>query len=217
MTRAQDTLNSACPVPWPCISRRSSAFPAARNWSAGGRTARHTACRRSMPRERAARGFWDVDGFEYIDWISGIGSILLGYADPVVDEAVCRQIARGTVYAVNHELEIELAEELCQVDSLRRDGPLRQVRRRGLRDRRADCARRNRPRQGAVLRLSRLARLVPGRQPGGRGQSGRAPVSRHRADRRAARAGRHGAAVCLWRRSTRSASCSTSIAAKWRR
>ena len=44
--------------------------------------------------------------------MSGIGSILLGYCDPVVDEAVCEQISRGTIYAVNHELEIELAEEL---------------------------------------------------------------------------------------------------------
>lgn len=64
-------------------------------------------------RARGAR-FWDVDGFEYIDWMSGIGSILLGYADAVVDEAVCDQISRGTVFAVNHELEIELAEELCR-------------------------------------------------------------------------------------------------------
>ena len=64
----------------------------------------------------SARGarFWDVDGLEYIDWMSGIGSILLGYADPVVDEAVREQISRGTIFAVNHELEIELAEELCR-------------------------------------------------------------------------------------------------------
>jgi len=62
---------------------------------------------------RGAR-FWDVDGFEYIDWMSGIGSILLGYADAEVDEAVREQISRGTIYAVNHELEIELAEELCR-------------------------------------------------------------------------------------------------------
>jgi glutamate-1-semialdehyde 2,1-aminomutase len=55
----------------------------------------------------------DVDGFEYIDWISGIGAILLGYADPVVDEAVCRQLSLGTMYSVNHELEVELAERLC--------------------------------------------------------------------------------------------------------
>jgi glutamate-1-semialdehyde 2,1-aminomutase len=62
---------------------------------------------------RGAR-FVDVDGNEYIDWISGIGAILLGYADPVVDEAVKEQISRGTMYSVNHELEIELAEELCK-------------------------------------------------------------------------------------------------------
>lgn len=65
---------------------------------------------------RSAKGarFIDVDGYEYIDWISGIGAILLGYADSVVDEAVARQIANGTMYSVNHELEIELAEELCR-------------------------------------------------------------------------------------------------------
>ena len=34
---------------------------------------------------------------------------------PVVDEAVCRQIAAGTVYSINHELEVELAEELVDL------------------------------------------------------------------------------------------------------
>lgn len=72
--------------------------------------------------------FWDVDGFEYIDWISGIGAILLGYADPVVDEAVRGQIALGTMFSVNHELEIELADELAKSIPCR-DDPLRQVRR----------------------------------------------------------------------------------------
>jgi glutamate-1-semialdehyde 2,1-aminomutase len=62
----------------------------------------------------SARGarFRDVDGHEYIDWVSGIGAIILGYADPVVDEAVREQMSRGTMYSINHELEIELAEEL---------------------------------------------------------------------------------------------------------
>ncbi|MBP86252.1 MAG: aminotransferase class III [Planctomycetaceae bacterium] len=55
---------------------------------------------------------WDVDGNEYIDWVSGIGAIILGYCDPVVDEAVREQLANGTIYSINHELEIELAEEL---------------------------------------------------------------------------------------------------------
>lgn len=64
-------------------------------------------------RAKGAR-FWDVDGNEYIDWVSGIGAIILGYCDPVVDDAVRRQIATGTMYSINHELEIELAEELCR-------------------------------------------------------------------------------------------------------
>jgi glutamate-1-semialdehyde 2,1-aminomutase len=63
-------------------------------------------------RAKGAR-FWDVDGNEYIDWVSGIGAIILGYCDPIVDDAVRDQVARGTVYSINHELEIELAAELC--------------------------------------------------------------------------------------------------------
>ncbi len=55
---------------------------------------------------------WDVDGNRYIDWVSGIGSIILGYADEVVDDAVREQLSRGTVYSISHELELELAEEL---------------------------------------------------------------------------------------------------------
>lgn len=64
-------------------------------------------------RAKGAR-FWDVDGHEYIDWVSGIGAIILGYCDEVVDDAVREQISRGTMTSVNHELEIELAEELCR-------------------------------------------------------------------------------------------------------
>lgn len=56
--------------------------------------------------------FRDLDGNEYIDWVSGIGAIILGYADPIVDAAVCEQIGHGTIYSVNHALEVELAEEL---------------------------------------------------------------------------------------------------------
>jgi len=64
-------------------------------------------------RAKGAR-FWDVDGNEYIDWVSGIGAIILGYADEVVDEAVCEQIRGGLNFSINHELEIELAEELVR-------------------------------------------------------------------------------------------------------
>ncbi|MFP6617716.1 MAG: aminotransferase class III-fold pyridoxal phosphate-dependent enzyme [Pirellulaceae bacterium] len=65
-------------------------------------------------RQAAGARFTDVDGHEYIDWVSGIGSIILGYSDPVVNEAVQQQLAQGVVYSINHELEIELAEFLVQ-------------------------------------------------------------------------------------------------------
>ncbi len=64
-------------------------------------------------RAKGAR-FWDIDGHEYIDWVSGIGAIILGYADPVVDEAVIRQISLGNCFSINHELELELAELLVE-------------------------------------------------------------------------------------------------------
>ena len=56
--------------------------------------------------------FVDVDENEYIDWVNGVGAVILGHADPVVDTAVKHQIDRGSIYTLNSPLEIELAEEL---------------------------------------------------------------------------------------------------------
>ncbi|MCZ6676902.1 MAG: aminotransferase class III-fold pyridoxal phosphate-dependent enzyme [Candidatus Poribacteria bacterium] len=56
--------------------------------------------------------FIDIDGNEYIDWVSAVGAIILGHADDVVDGAVKEQIDRGSLYSLNNPLEVELAEEL---------------------------------------------------------------------------------------------------------
>ena len=63
---------------------------------------------------QSAKGsrFIDVDGNEYIDWVSAVGAIILGHTDEVVDNAVKAQIDRGSLYTLNCPLEIELAEEL---------------------------------------------------------------------------------------------------------
>ena len=63
---------------------------------------------------KSAKGsrFIDVDGNEYVDWVSAFGAIILGHADDVIDNAVKDQIDRGSIYTVNGPLEIELAEEL---------------------------------------------------------------------------------------------------------
>ena len=58
---------------------------------------------------------WDVDGNEYVDWMSGVGPIILGYADEVVDAAVKAQIDRGGTSSLVHETQVELAEELVRL------------------------------------------------------------------------------------------------------
>ena len=45
---------------------------------------------------------WDVDGNEYIDFNSAIGPISLGYAYPVVDEAIKNQLADGITFSLMH-------------------------------------------------------------------------------------------------------------------
>jgi glutamate-1-semialdehyde 2,1-aminomutase/spore coat polysaccharide biosynthesis protein SpsF len=58
---------------------------------------------------------WDVDGNEYIDYVNGLGPTILGNDDPVVTEAVVRQVREGVTFSLPHPLEVELAELLCQV------------------------------------------------------------------------------------------------------
>jgi glutamate-1-semialdehyde aminotransferase len=66
--------------------------------------------------ERAEGAFvWDVDGNRYIDWINGLGTIVLGHGNPVVDEAVHAQMRRGISFSLPSTLEVELSEELCEL------------------------------------------------------------------------------------------------------
>ena len=58
---------------------------------------------------------WDVDGNEYIDWIMGLGPVILGHDYPLVTESVIRQIGDGVSFSLPHPLELELAELLTQV------------------------------------------------------------------------------------------------------
>ncbi len=53
---------------------------------------------------------WDVDGNEYTDYVLGHGALILGHSHPDIVRAVQEQMAKGTHYGENHELEIEWAE-----------------------------------------------------------------------------------------------------------
>ena len=55
----------------------------------------------------------DVDGRTYIDYMCGMGPIILGHADPGVTGAITDAIGRGLVFAGTHPMEIEAAERIA--------------------------------------------------------------------------------------------------------
>jgi glutamate-1-semialdehyde 2,1-aminomutase len=59
---------------------------------------------------------WDVEGKRYLDFAHmGVGSSILGYADPAVNAAVKAAIDQGTVSSLNPPEEVELAELLIDI------------------------------------------------------------------------------------------------------
>jgi glutamate-1-semialdehyde 2,1-aminomutase len=54
----------------------------------------------------------DVDGREFIDYVSSWGPMILGHADPEIVDAIAGVTAHGTSFGAPNELEIELAEEI---------------------------------------------------------------------------------------------------------
>jgi glutamate-1-semialdehyde aminotransferase len=52
----------------------------------------------------------DVDGNKYIDYSMGLGSVLLGHAEPRVNAAVIEQIANGHSFSLMHPLELEVTD-----------------------------------------------------------------------------------------------------------
>ena len=58
---------------------------------------------------------WDYSGREFTDFGAGAGAIVLGYADPVVDQAVHQRVSRGTYCQLLSPQEVELAELLLEL------------------------------------------------------------------------------------------------------
>jgi glutamate-1-semialdehyde 2,1-aminomutase len=56
----------------------------------------------------------DVDGNEYIDWVSSWGPLILGHAHPEVVQAATRAAARGTSFGAPTEGEVQLAAEVAR-------------------------------------------------------------------------------------------------------
>ena len=58
---------------------------------------------------------WDVDGNDYIDCVSGLLAILLGYGDSDVDYAVKEQLESGVIFSLPHPLEVEVSEKITEM------------------------------------------------------------------------------------------------------
>lgn len=57
---------------------------------------------------------WDLDGNEYIDLVSGLAAVNLGYNDVDVNEAVAEQLKSGVIFSLSHPLEASVAELLVE-------------------------------------------------------------------------------------------------------
>lgn len=66
---------------------------------------------------KRARGcqVWDIDGNNYIDMVSSLASVTLGYGDSRIDGAVRKQLKRGVSFSLPGILEAEVAEMICEL------------------------------------------------------------------------------------------------------
>ena len=56
----------------------------------------------------------DIDGNEYIDFNLCFGALMAGHCHPAVIRAVQEKLGTGTMFGMPHNLEWELAEEICK-------------------------------------------------------------------------------------------------------
>ena len=57
--------------------------------------------------------FRDLDGNEYIDHNLCFGALMAGHCHPAVMKAVEKRLSTGTMFGMPHDMEWELAEEIC--------------------------------------------------------------------------------------------------------
>ena len=55
---------------------------------------------------------WDVDGNEYVDYVSGHGALILGHSHPAIAAAVAAQVARGTHLGASTDEELRWARAI---------------------------------------------------------------------------------------------------------
>lgn len=64
-----------------------------------------------------ARGchVWDIDGNKYIDLVSSLAAVTIGYSDSRINNAVRKQLRKGVTFSLPGTLEAEVAELICEL------------------------------------------------------------------------------------------------------
>ena len=57
----------------------------------------------------------DVDDNQYIDFISALAAVNIGYLDEDITKAVIEQVQKGSIFSLSSELEIALAQKLNEI------------------------------------------------------------------------------------------------------
>jgi glutamate-1-semialdehyde 2,1-aminomutase len=58
---------------------------------------------------------WDVDGNEFVDLRMGYGPVILGHADPRVDDHVNERMRQGVSFSLTSEDEVRACELICEL------------------------------------------------------------------------------------------------------
>ena len=66
-------------------------------------------------RRGAGSRIFDVDGNSYVDFVMSYGPLILGHTHPEVVKALERALRDGTTFGAPTQLEVELAELICEV------------------------------------------------------------------------------------------------------
>ena len=66
-------------------------------------------------RRGAGSRIFDLDGNSYVDYVMSYGPLILGHTHPEVVKALERAVRDGTTFGAPTQLEVELAELICEV------------------------------------------------------------------------------------------------------
>ena len=90
----------------------------ARSYLAGGVSSMMRASAKPTPlffRSASGSRLTDLDGRRYLDYAMGWGPLILGHSHPAIVQAVGRQLAKFQLLGAQHELEIEVARQICRL------------------------------------------------------------------------------------------------------